>query len=195
MNRTKKLLVWTAVACASMATAVAEFACGGPTFVIQQYGGAQRSRESIAVIRVDGTDAVQILSLDRERLSPVEKGVRLHIEVLPGMHEIDVTDPGNHVTLRNVRFVAEAGRLYRVHVVQTLPTGGSGDFVARVHEVDPDTEAQIREASSPPVLRRPAERQRVDAGASELRTDAAAPYDGGIEASATDAASAVVARD
>jgi hypothetical protein len=195
MNRTKKLLVWTAVACASTGLALAEFACGGPTLVVQQYSGAQRSGESIAVIRMDGSDTVQIRSIDREQLGAVEKGLRVHVEVLPGMHEIDVTDPGNHVTLRNVRFVAEAGKVYRVRVAQTLSSGGSDAFVARVYEVDRSSDAQIREASLPPVLRRPAERPRADAGAPEPRADTAALSDGGIEASATDAAGTVAARD
>src|SRR5579859_3641629 len=84
--------------------------CGSATFVVQQYPGPPKPRETIAIIRVNG-GGTPLTSLDGDplRIEP-EKGTRFHIEVLPGDHEVGVSvpEPGlpSGVT---VRFLAEPG--------------------------------------------------------------------------------------
>jgi hypothetical protein len=182
--------VSTCVACLSLGLALAPLAsCGGPTYVIQQYGGAPRPRESVAVIRLDGSDAVQILSIDREQLPPVERGVRILIELLPGKHEIAVAEPNGGLSAQlAVRFVAEAGRVYRVIVAPSMAAGATGAYVARVHEIDPSSGALIRVVNSSASTAARAERPRAD-GAAPV------PSDGGSGAQAFDAAGEAAVRD
>jgi hypothetical protein len=197
MNRKKRgsLLVWTSVASVALAMGLAQIAsCGGPTFIIQQYAGAPRPKESIAVIRLRGADSVQVLALDRERLMPVERGVRLHIEVAPGMHEIDVGSEGEIPTSgvdefrQRLRFTAEAGKVYRVIVSQRLATGAAGQYAPRIYEVDPESESPIRVVSS--VV-------EANERAGRPRADAAVPPqpDAGSDAPAFVAADAASTRD
>ena len=79
MNRIKtklSLLVWSSAACASLGLAVAQtVSLAAPRTSFQQYAGPPRAIGTVAVIRLDGSDTVQIVSLDRERLAPVEKGI------------------------------------------------------------------------------------------------------------------------
>ena len=56
---------------------------------------------------------------DALRVEP-EKGTRLHIEVLPGVHEVSVEAP-ELVQSATVRFMAEAGHVYRM-IVTSAPT-------------------------------------------------------------------------
>ena len=70
--------------------------------------------ETIAIIRVNGGSASQVVTLDGEPVgSGVGKGTRLHIEVMPGVHEVGVVAPDSGMRPVGVRFVAEAGRVYR----------------------------------------------------------------------------------
>jgi hypothetical protein len=191
MNPMKKLsmLACAGAACATLGMALAQ--CGGPTFIVQQYAGPPRPKESVAVIRIDDSDTAQHLSLDRERLAPVEKGNRMRIEMLPGMHQIGVTEPYNpSAPEQSLRFRAEAGKVYRVHVAR-MPEAAGGALAARVYEVDPSSDAPIRDVSLPVAPRGPVERARADAGATEARADAVAlpVSDGGIDARVSDAAS------
>ena len=60
MNRTKgiSVFVWTSVACAALGLAAGQIAsCAGSTFVVQQYAGPPRPKESIAILRLDGADS------------------------------------------------------------------------------------------------------------------------------------------
>jgi hypothetical protein len=123
--------------------------CGGPTFVVQQYGGPQRSHESIAIIRVNG-GGPRLTTLDDERLVVPEKGTRFHIEVLPGVHELQVDDPNLGLFASRVRFVAEADRVYRIVVRQAL----TGQPTAQAFEVDRANDTELR--SVPLVIDSPA---------------------------------------
>jgi hypothetical protein len=67
-------------------------ACGPQTYIIQQYDGPVREVESIAILRINGSDPVRVLSLDGDYADPrLEDDTRLHIELLPGRHTVRVT--------------------------------------------------------------------------------------------------------
>jgi hypothetical protein len=131
--------------------------CPVPTFVVQQYGGAQRPVESIAVLRVNGSDSVRLLRLDDQDVAaPIVEDGRLHIEILPGRHTVAVANakmPGQYYP--ELAFQAEAGKVYRVAF------GGEG---ARVYEVDRGKDSTVRDvtlavpapASAPPSVPAPA---------------------------------------
>jgi hypothetical protein len=115
---------------AALALTSALSGCAGPTFVVQQYPGAVRPKESIAILRVNGNEPVRLATLDDEDLAgePIASDSRLHIEMLPGKHVVTVLnanapqEPGAPLA-----FEAQAGKVYRV----TFVTGA-----ARVYEVD-----------------------------------------------------------
>lgn len=118
-------------------------ACMGPTFVVQQYDGAPRPKETIAVLRVNGAEPVRLLFLDEEDVAaPIVSDGRLHIELLPGKHTLtarngdDRTAPTSSFT-----FVAEANKVYRVAF-----TGETG----HLYEVDRESDKPTREVSPPP---------------------------------------------
>ncbi len=88
-------------------------ACGGPTFVVSQYEGPPRPRDTIAILRIDGSSPVQMVSVDGEPLAPIERDARLHIEVLPGEHSVGVANLARQdQPARRVRFIAQPGKLY-----------------------------------------------------------------------------------
>ena len=115
--------------------------CAGPTFVVQQYTGAVRPRETVATLRVNGSDSVRLLTLDDEDLGvPIEHDSRLHIELLPGRHRLTVGNanaPQDHA--EPIAFEAEAGKVYRVTVGASAP--------ARIYEVDRDNDTPARDAT------------------------------------------------
>jgi hypothetical protein len=90
-------------------------ACGGPTFVVQTYDGPAQPRESIAVIRVRGADPVAVVAVDGSPTgSAVDSDARLHIEVLPGEHSIDVANAElPQQPAQRVWFHTIAGGVYR----------------------------------------------------------------------------------
>lgn len=116
--------------------------CMGPTFVVQQYGGAVRPRETIATLRVNGSDPVRLITLDDEDVrSPLDSDSRLHIELLPGRHKIGIASAANDV-VAPVAFVAEAGKVYRAAFV-------GAD--AHVFEVDRGSDSPGRDVTASPV--------------------------------------------
>ena len=134
--------------------------CGGPTFVVQQYAGPQRPRETIAVVRLNG-GGPRLATLDREPLVVPERGTRFHIEVVPGVHEIEVEDPNLRYS-GVVRFVAEPDKVYRVVVGPALVPNAAGPvWVATAYEVDRASDAELRpappanDAPRPPPAPRP----------------------------------------
>lgn len=95
--------------------------CPGPTFVVQQYAGPVRGQETIATLRVNGSDGVRLLTLDGEDVrAPLEVDSRLHIEVLPGRHRVGVAK-GTSDAAEEVELVAEANKVYRVVFVDAVP--------------------------------------------------------------------------
>src|SRR5262245_61821979 len=139
--------------------------CGGPTFVVQQYTGPQRARESIAIIRVNG-GGPRLTTLDDERLVIPERGTRFHIEVLPGVHELEVDEPDIGLMHSRVRFFAEAGRVYRIVVRPSL----AGQPTAQAFDVDRAEDTEVRPAlvvDEPPPPRAPAPAFAPDAGIAD----------------------------
>lgn len=134
----------------------------GPTFVVQQYGGPQRSRESIAILRVNGAESVRLLFLDEEDVAaPIVSDGRLHIELLPGNHTLTARNGDDRTApTGSFAFVAEAGKVYRV-----MFSGERG----QLYEVDRDSDKPVREVlppappapSPPPASRSPSEAESV----------------------------------
>ena len=115
----------------------------GPTFIVQQYGGPPRARETIATLRVNGNEPVRLLFLDEEDVAaPIVSDGRLHIELLPGKHTL-IARNGDERTAPtgSFSFVAEATKVYRV-----LFTGET----AHLWEVDRDSDKPTREVTPPP---------------------------------------------
>src|SRR4051794_33164999 len=98
-------------------------ACGGPTFVVQQYPGPPRPRDSIAIVRLNG-GGPRVVALDRESLVVPERGTRFHVELLPGAHELEIDDPNLGIAGLGIRFLAEPERVYRV-VLRSAPSPNS----------------------------------------------------------------------
>lgn len=125
----------------TLAALVPLAACMGPTFVVQQYAGPARPRETIATLRVNGSDSVRLITLDDEDVrAPLETDSRLHIELLPGRHKIGVVN-GASERLATVTFEAEAGKVYRASYVGDEP---------HVFEVDRAGDAPGRDVTAPP---------------------------------------------
>jgi len=115
--------------------------CAGPTFVVQQYAGPVRPKETIATLRVNGFDSVRLMTLDDQDVAaPIVSDGRLHIELLPGRHAITVKNasaPDEPAT--PLAFTAEPGRVYRVTY--------SPD--AKIFEVDRGADTLGRDATIP----------------------------------------------
>ena len=121
--------------------------CVGPTFVVQQYAGPVRPRETIATFRVNGGDSVRLITLDEEDVrAPLESDSRLHIELLPGRHKIGVANGPNDL-VAPVAFVAEAGKVYRAVFAGNEP---------HVFEVDRAGDAPGRDVTATPAVTAPA---------------------------------------
>lgn len=130
-------------------------ACGGPTFVVQRYDGPPRPPESIAIVRLNANADARPATLDGERLPlHLESDVRVHIEVLPGEHALLVVNARQrNAPPRKVRFIAQAGRVYRAALATppSVPTGigGEAPWVARVYEVDRDGDELLADVTLP----------------------------------------------
>ncbi|MBX3193013.1 MAG: hypothetical protein KF819_38870 [Labilithrix sp.] len=117
--------------------------CPGPTFVVQQYRGPARPEASIATLRVNGSEAVRLLTLDDEDVAaPLEVDSRLHIELLPGRHTVGVGNASTpHDRWPAIAFEAEAGKVYRVTFVGGAPrifeVTRAGDTPGRDATIDP----------------------------------------------------------
>lgn len=122
-------------------TALPLAGCAGPTFVVQQYPGAVRPKNTIATLRVNGADSVRLMTLDEEDVAaPLLADGRLHIELLPGRHALTVRNasaPQEPAT--PLAFEAEPGKVYRVALTPE----------ARVFEVDRGADTVGRDATNP----------------------------------------------
>jgi hypothetical protein len=144
-------------ACLVVVLSSALASCGqGMTFVMQQYGGPARPRNSVAAIRVNAAHGPDLIAVDGVPFGPtpaLEPGNRLHLEVLPGPHEVDVvaTDPATGLNREiPVRFVAEPGKVYRVELATNAVAHSEATPEAYAYEVDRDTDATIRIATAAP---------------------------------------------
>jgi hypothetical protein len=152
-----------------VALGAALFSCAsGVTFIYQHYDGPPQPASRIAILRETGTSPTLIVAVDgKQILAPLERQNRLHIEVLPGIHEIDVAAPD--LGLRHsipIRMLAAAGKVYRVEVSggatpQPQPETGEpplevGQWVAHTYEVDRETDAPEGIADAPVASAAPA---------------------------------------
>jgi hypothetical protein len=114
--------------------------CGGPTFVVQQYGGPKRDAATIAVVRFAGNDEARLVVIDGERADVnIEEDARLHVEVLPGEHTVGVVSAARlDEPLRMVSFRAEPGKVYRIALA---------DSQARAYEVASGSDARLRDVT------------------------------------------------
>jgi len=132
--------------------------CGTATFVVQQYDGNPLPREQIALLRVNGGDPLRLEALDGERLSYQlrDSATRIHVELLPGVHELTVSDPDEGLP-QTRRFRAQAGKVYRPGWVTELASserGAGHKFV--LFEVTRDSDTILVElADLPPPKPRP----------------------------------------
>ena len=152
-----------------VALCAALFSCAsGVTFIYQHYDGPPQPAARIAILRELGTSPTLIVAVDgKQILAPLERQNRLHIEVLPGIHEIEVAAPD--LGLRHsipIRMLAAAGKVYRVEVSggptsQPQPETGEpplevGQWVAHTYEVDRETDAPGGIADAPVASAAPA---------------------------------------
>jgi hypothetical protein len=137
---------WLLITCGGVALS----ACGVATFIVQQYEGEPLANDRIAILRVNGGDRVRLEELDGEVLAYElhERGSRVHIEMLPGEHELGLAD-GPGLPLKRRRFVAEAGKVYRPMVFRNpIPRQRSADvWAVAIYEVDRDSDDIVREIS------------------------------------------------
>jgi hypothetical protein len=132
--------------------------CAGPTFVVQEYPGPVRPADTIAILRLEGSGTVQLLSFDEERADArIAEDARLHVEMLPGKHRVMVQNlaaPANPP--ETVTFQAEAGKVYRPMFMHTVSSGPR----LHVFEIDPRTGLPIGDATLAPT-RAPVARPEV----------------------------------
>ncbi|MGH7434886.1 MAG: hypothetical protein ACRENE_04360 [Polyangiaceae bacterium] len=160
----------------------------GVTFVYQHYDGPPQPAHRIAILRETGTSPTLIVAVDgKQILAPLERQNRLHIEVLPGLHEVDVAAPD--LGLRHtipIRMLAAAGKVYRVEVSggptpPPQPDNGEpplevGQWVAHTYEVDRDTDAPQGIADAPvPVTAAPSPAAPPTAPPAAVAAPAPAP--------------------
>jgi hypothetical protein len=120
--------------------------CGGPTYVVEKYPGAQRSADEVAILRFRGTDEAQLVTVDGERADiRIDEDARLHVEVLPGEHRVAVVRASDlQGPLNVVAFRAEAGKVYGVAF------GEGPGAPARAYEIDADSDALLHDVTLPP---------------------------------------------
>lgn len=139
-------LARVALACSLFAAS-----CATATFVVQQYEGAALDPSRVAVLRVNGGTPIVVVALDGEQLdySQQDASSRVHIEILPGVHELEVgnlEDPLRRV--ERLSFVAEPGRVYRLTL--DVPAGGLRPWRPLAWEVDPESDRALARAKGAP---------------------------------------------
>lgn len=141
-------------------SAVAATGCGQVTYVLQQYDGPVRAKDQVSILRVQPGDPAQIVGMDGENLGhqALDSDVRLHIEMLPGKHELNVENPSAMpgTNTKEVQFVAEPGRTYRVVLadrawhVKNASANRPGNWSPLIYEVQSSDGRLLREVSLPP---------------------------------------------
>lgn len=126
--------------------------CGTATFIVQQYDGAPLAEEHVAILRLNGDEPVRLEALDGEPLGYElhDRASRVHIEMLPGEHELALAE-GPELPAKRRRFRAEAGKVYRPLLVRTATDGpaipGVTGWVIGIYEVNAGNDEIIREIS------------------------------------------------
>lgn len=133
-------------------------ACGTATFIVQQYDGSPLAEEQVAILRLNGDDPVRLDALDGEPLGYElhDRTSRVHIEMLPGEHELALAE-GPEWPAKRRRFRAEAGKVYRPLLVRTDADGpvvpGITKWVVGIYEVDRSSDEIVREISQVTLVR------------------------------------------
>jgi hypothetical protein len=147
----KPVWVWL---CTLLCVSSLSVACLSATFVIQQYDGDPLPMDRIAILRLVGGDDAYLASLDGEGLDFRVEGRtdRIHIEMLPGDHELGIArQPNGRVVYR--RFTAKAGVIYQPKVLHNrLARGEAGleRWTAGIFEVASGTDELVRDVSVSP---------------------------------------------
>lgn len=133
--------------------------CGQVTYIVQQYDGPVRERDQVSILRLSPGDPAQVIAMDGDALGrqDLDSDVRLHIEMLPGKHQLEVENPqASTKTTQRVQFIAEPGRTYRVvladrvwHAQKPGPAP-AGAWSPLVYELDGSSDDLLREVSLPP---------------------------------------------
>jgi len=133
--------------------------CGQVTYIVQQYDGPVRDRDEVSILRLKPGDPAQIVSMDGDALGRqvLDSDTRLHIEMLPGKHQLEVENPkAASPSTQRVQFIAEPGRTYCV-VLADRPWHAQKPQAARpntwsplVYELQGSSDDLAREVSLPP---------------------------------------------
>jgi hypothetical protein len=148
--------VWRLIVCALLGFPAASMAsCAGLTFVVQTYEGPPRPKETVAILRANGGAGPELVSVDGEPMRVMlEKGNRLHVEVLPGIHEVELAAPETGLGRAiPVHILAESGKVYRfeLRALDSSTTRLSESaWEALAYEVDRKSDALLRVAARPP---------------------------------------------
>lgn len=142
-----------------IASLLVSLGCGQVTYIVQQYDGPVRDRDEVSILRLAPGDPAQIIAMDGDALGrqDLESDVRVHIEMLPGKHQLEVENPQSaRKTTQRVAFIAEPGRTYRVvladrewHAKKSAPDR-AGAWSPLVYELDGSSDDLLREVSLPP---------------------------------------------
>ncbi len=125
------------------------------TFIVQQYNGDPLPAERIAILRMVGGEEGYLASLDGENLDYRVEGHsdRIHIEMLPGQHEVGVSLRQLGLVVYRV-FEARAGVIYQFKVLRSVLQRGKRSrqtWSVGVFEVSPETGDLIRDVSRSPL--------------------------------------------
>lgn len=151
LARTSCLSSFAAVSVISVGLGLVS-ACGTATFIVQQYDGSPLAEQQVAILRLNGNDPVRLEALDGEPLGYElhDRASRVHIEMLPGEHELALAE-GPELPAKRRRFRAEAGKVYRPLLVRTATDApvipGVTGWVVGIYEVNAGNDEIIREIS------------------------------------------------
>ena len=133
--------------------------CGQVTYIVQQYDGPVRDRDEVSILRLKPGDPAQIVSMDGDALGRqvLDSDTRLHIEMLPGKHQLEVENPkALSASTQRVQFIAEPGRTYcvvladRAWHAQKPQVARPNTWSPLVYELQGSSDDLAREVSLPP---------------------------------------------
>lgn len=154
-------------------------ACVTATFVVQQYDGPALPEERIAILRLVGGDQTYLATLDGETLGyrVAERTDRVHIELLPGPHEVGISlHERGRIDYRV--FDAKPGATYRIVVKRDRLQRGPRaleNWHAGVFEIDPKSEEPTIDVSRAPLPLAPPAAASPTAPPSSVAPSSVAP--------------------
>jgi hypothetical protein len=129
-------------------------ACTTATFVVQQYAGDPLPAHKIAILRITGGGDEYIAALDGEGLGFQldDPRDRVHVEMLPGTHEISIGINGDDRVVTRL-FEARGGKVYRAVVLRNRlqrDNWGRLTWTLGVFEVDGGSDELLSDVSRDP---------------------------------------------